>query len=237
METRKNQGLWCRRLLRWAASGALLLALSSCIQSGMGDYLSTVGKYHVASPRTVSAPTAEVYLLDGDYFLKVPVYYPKAPTRGMFKPVLPYGGWAHPLIPEQAQRTLSFDDEKSLHEYYAEPGHNHIACNYVFVKLNNETAELITNRAAAQVSSSSNVPNIIDASDFDYGRASLCKVSASRTLRHIDVPYLNDVREKCTVGHYALMPVTCCAYVADVPVSAVLTLGYPMLLGIYQMVF
>lgn len=224
-------------ILRIILGGSVLLfTFCSCVQSGMGDYLSNVGKYNVASPRKVHSSTAEVYFLDGEYFLKVPVYYPKTPTHGMFYPVLPYGGWSGPLISGRSQQTLSFDDDKSLHEYYTEPSRT-LECNYVFVKLNNEISGFITNSTVGHDSVSSNLPNIIEDSDFDHSRSSLCDVSSSRKYQYIEVPYLNDVREKCTVAHYALMPITCCAYVADVPISVVLTLGYPLFRGVYLLAF
>lgn len=217
----------------------LFLSLCSCIQSDMGDYLRAVGKYNVAAPEKIASDSAEVYQLDGCCFLKVPVYYPQVATRGMFRPVMPIGGWAHPLIPAREAVYLTLPDAESLHEYYARPRYEHTKSDYIFVKLDNKHLGLnSTSPAAQECTAAGLMPDVVSAADFDYDRASLCALPALKQKPYIEVPHGNKIYgTRRTLCNYMLMPVTCCAYLADIPVSACLTLGYGVCHGVYLLLW
>ncbi len=216
----------------------LFLSLCSCIQSDMGDYLRAVGKYNVAAPEKIASDTAEMYQLDGCCFLKVPVYYPQVATRGMFRPVMPIGGWAHPLIPARTPACLAFADAEALHAYYAHPKYEHVESDYIFVKLNHQQSGLASGSSAAQECNTLRLPNVMSSADFDCDRASLCELPALKQRPYIEVPYGDEIYgTKRSLCNYMLMPVTCCAYLADIPVSLCLTLGYSACHGVYLLLW
>ena len=218
---------------------AFLLSLCSCIQSDMGEYLSAVGKCNVAAPAKMESDTAEVYQLDGCYFLKVPVYYPQVPTRGMFRPVMPVGGWHHPLIPAREAVYLTLPDAKSLHEYYARPRYEHIERDYFFVKLNHKQPGLnCASSAAQECAAASLMPDVVSSSDGDHDRASLCVLPELKQKPYIEVPHADKIYgTRRSLCNYMLMPVTFAAYLADIPVSACLTIGYGACRGVYLLLW
>ena len=75
--------------------------LNSCIYSGLGDYLDTIGREKVAYPERLPVMRATVYCLDGAYYARVPVRFNPVGHRALFAPTpFPFRSWAHPLVEE-----------------------------------------------------------------------------------------------------------------------------------------
>ena len=208
--------------------------LNSCIYSGLGDYLDTIGREKVAYPACIPAKKATVYCLDGAYYARVPVRFNPVGHRALFAPTpFPFRSWAHPLVEEDRypHRQL-FSSEAEFNEYYSRAEHAdfHSAC--YMIRIQDASVQQL---GLPRKTPSQHTQTVFKESEFDFDRATahyLPNLSDSKTIEVPNLFYpdsdklLQEYTHRRAPLNYVMTPVAYCTALAiDIPLSLTLTLG------------
>lgn len=208
--------------------------LNSCIYSGLGDYLDTIGREKVAYPERMSAKRATVYCLDGTYYARVPVRFNPVGHRALFAPTpFPFRSWEHPLVEEDRYpHQQRFSSEAEFNEYYSRAEHADFHFAYYMIRIEEKSVQQL---GLPRKTPSQHTQMVFKESEFDFDRATAHHLSKLSDAKTIDVPnlfypdsdkQLQEYTQRRTPLNYVMTPVAYCTAIAiDIPLSLTLTLG------------